>query len=229
MPRYDKNEVKDHARGYWSSILEQVAGIGADFLTGDHGPCPKCGGGRSADRWRFTNLHQNGGAICNQCDARMGDGLAVLSWYLDITFIDALQRVAEFLGVSPIKERGSRKPTSTGGKSARPPSIRHPTLKKDPPKKREPIDIEFLPWNEQLARGFCRKHGIDIEALKRFGTKRAKYRGRDLVFAIPLPGEHGTLAGYTIYPQSGGKFRTRNPRTGKPEFLKYRTVKEPEE
>lgn len=221
MARYDKDEVKDQARGYWSSILERVAGIDAMFLTGEHGPCPKCGGGRVADRWRFTNLRQNGGAICNQCDARMGDGLAVLEWYLGITFPEALEKVAEFLGVQPIK--GKPKPATPGKRRQ---ATRRPALKRDKVKQRKPLEIEFLPWNEMLAKTFCRRRGIDIETLKTYGAKRAKYRNAVLVFAIPLPGEGDKPAGYTIFPQDGGKFRNRDPKTGELELLKYRTVKE---
>ena len=49
MAKYSVSDIKTAAHGSWSAVIERVAGIGDDYLTEDHGPCPKCGG---SDRWR---------------------------------------------------------------------------------------------------------------------------------------------------------------------------------
>lgn len=58
----------DAAKGKWRGILLQL-GIDRIHLTGNHAPCPLCGG---EDRFRFDNKHGNGSSICNQCGANTG-------------------------------------------------------------------------------------------------------------------------------------------------------------
>jgi len=60
------------AKGKWKGILLQL-GVDRAHLTGNHAPCPLCGG---EDRFRFDNKHGNGSYICNQCGA--GTGMQLL-------------------------------------------------------------------------------------------------------------------------------------------------------
>jgi putative DNA primase/helicase len=62
----------DAAKGKWKGILLQL-GVERAHLTGNHAPCPLCGG---EDRFRFDNKHGNGSYICNQCGA--GTGMQLL-------------------------------------------------------------------------------------------------------------------------------------------------------
>ncbi|MBF0310175.1 MAG: toprim domain-containing protein [Magnetococcales bacterium] len=63
--------MKASARGRWPDILPRF-GMGPEFLTGKHGPCPFCGG---RDRFRFDDQDGDGTFICNQCGA--GDGFTL--------------------------------------------------------------------------------------------------------------------------------------------------------
>jgi putative DNA primase/helicase len=58
----------DRARNRWREILPRF-GIGIEFLTGKHGPCPLCGG---KDRYRFDDKTGDGNYYCNQCGAGVG-------------------------------------------------------------------------------------------------------------------------------------------------------------
>ncbi|TWU39120.1 hypothetical protein Q31b_42030 [Novipirellula aureliae] len=121
-PTYNVDDVKAASRGRWAEIITTLAGIGDDYLNpGVHGPCPKCGG---TDRWNFTNLDDEGGAICNQC-GKFGDGLAVLMWALGIGFPDAVDRVGDYLKIPPSEKRSSKSSKKANGKSA----IKKPELK----------------------------------------------------------------------------------------------------
>lgn len=94
----DKDAVKDAAAGRWHDIAVSV-GIGTEYLTGIHGPCPRCGG---TDRWRvYENFDQTGGAICNQCGPKLGDGFALVKWFLGCDFAAAVDRVADILDMAP--------------------------------------------------------------------------------------------------------------------------------
>lgn len=94
----DSTEVKSAAAGRWRDIIASV-GIGGEFLGGEHGPCPKCGG---RDRWRvFDDFDATGGAYCNQCGQNLGDGFALIQWWSGCDFPAAVNRVAEYLGVEP--------------------------------------------------------------------------------------------------------------------------------
>lgn len=90
------NELKAAAAGRWRDVARQL-GIPDVLLTGQHGPCPKCGG---VDRWRvFDDFDRTGGAYCNQCGAKIGDGLALVRWWTGCDFQTAVGRVADILGV----------------------------------------------------------------------------------------------------------------------------------
>ena len=91
-----KEQVKSTAAGRWRDIVRSV-GIVDKYLTGDHGPCPKCDG---KDRWRvYDDFNQTGGAICNQCGPKMGDGFALVQWFLDCDYWTAVKQVAAVLGM----------------------------------------------------------------------------------------------------------------------------------
>jgi phage/plasmid primase-like uncharacterized protein len=90
--------VKAVAAGRWREVARAI-GIGDEYLSGRHGPCPKCGGN---DRWRvYEDFDQSGGGICNQCGTNLGDGLELVKWFVGVDFPTALKMVAEHLGMSP--------------------------------------------------------------------------------------------------------------------------------
>jgi phage/plasmid primase-like uncharacterized protein len=133
VAKYDIAQVKANAQWYWPAVIEKVAGIGDDFLTTTHGPCPKCGG---ADRWRvFEDFSQTGGAICNQC-GKFGDGLALIQWFTGLAFPAVLEKVAEFTGTQPMD---SSREKGTAAATAKP----SPLAEKysEPPK---PVDLKGL-------------------------------------------------------------------------------------
>ena len=82
-----------HQRVNWSVILERL-GVGPEFLTGKHCPCPICGG---KDRFRFTNFRKHGDYFCNGCEA--GDGFKLLMKFHGWDFSTALERVIEAAGL----------------------------------------------------------------------------------------------------------------------------------
>ncbi|MEP3481606.1 MAG: phage/plasmid primase, P4 family [Fuerstiella sp.] len=99
MSRVDRDQVKWRAAGGWSSvILALCPGVNDSHLSGQHGPCPRCGG---SDRFRvFDDFANTGGATCNQCfSVSNQDGFAFLQWYNGWTFPRALDAVAKFLGM----------------------------------------------------------------------------------------------------------------------------------
>ena len=78
--KQQRNTIKKKAEGKWKTILTTI-GIDPNHLTGNHGPCPWCGG---TDRWRFSNWKNDGWGFCNQCDAT-GDGIKLISKHLGLT------------------------------------------------------------------------------------------------------------------------------------------------
>lgn len=190
--RYELNDVKAAAVGYWPAILNRVAGIDDDFLSNRHGPCPKCGG---TDRWRFTNLNDHGGAICNQC-GKMGDGFAVIMQITGAKFPEAIKQVAEFIGVQPRENAKSR----SKAKSA----------EKDPMAK-----VEIKNWNDKAAGFFCfKKKGITPDGMRACGAEFVKYEFKKSNFncvAVRFPGESLDTekpAGVWIIDAFGGKLPT---------------------
>ena len=87
----------DRARGKWTSIL-QALGIKQEYLTGQHCPCPFCGG---KDRFRFDNMEGNGTYICSQCGA--GDGINFLMKAKGWAFAQAAKAVDEIMGNVKLK------------------------------------------------------------------------------------------------------------------------------
>lgn len=98
--------VRQQANGRWQYIL---ARLGYDVGDGRHKPCPHCGG---RDRFRFDNHNikaGDGGWICSQGmgETAGGDGLSFLMDHVGMQPKDALNAVADALGVDLPDERDS--------------------------------------------------------------------------------------------------------------------------
>src|SRR5262249_22633245 len=88
------------------------AGIPREHLDGKHHPCPKCGG---TDRFRLLDEHA-GAVICSQCfSERNGDGLSAVQWIRGCNFRQAIQFVAEFVGIAPQNGHGLGQPVDILG------------------------------------------------------------------------------------------------------------------
>lgn len=110
--RRSASDLLDRANGRWPQILGAVGGIGSEFLTGKHGPCPLCGdfSRPDSDRWRWDDHGGNGGGYCNQCGGKNGSGGAISGLDLiararGITFAEACAAVDEHLGGEPVAPR----------------------------------------------------------------------------------------------------------------------------
>jgi putative DNA primase/helicase len=93
MSRFaDRPKAADLARGKWRDLLPKL-GVEARYLDGKHGPCPLCGG---KDRFRFTDVTQNGDYYCSQCDPGRGFDLVMKlhGW----TYARAAQEVERLVG-----------------------------------------------------------------------------------------------------------------------------------
>lgn len=89
------NDIKKVAKGKWAGILIDN-GVDPVALQNRHGPCPVCGG---KDRFRFDDKDGEGTHICGQCGA--GDGFALLMKVFCWTFPQAVDAVAQYLGIHP--------------------------------------------------------------------------------------------------------------------------------
>ena len=95
--------IREAAAGNWRSIISDLTHYPeTTFDEGSKGqPCPKCGGN---DRFNvFKDFERTGGLICRVChngttSPVCGDGFATTAWLLDISFKEAVSRVAEHLG-----------------------------------------------------------------------------------------------------------------------------------
>lgn len=88
-----REPLADRTHGKWPSLLPLV-GISSQFLTGKHGPCPLCKGGK--DRWRFTDHNGDGGWVCNQCGS--GFGIELVKRFHGIEFKEAAERIEAVIG-----------------------------------------------------------------------------------------------------------------------------------
>lgn len=93
-----RQKTRDRAQGRWRSILKEL-GFTDKELSGNHGPCPGCGG---TDRFRFTDYKGGGEYFCRGCDP--GGGLDLVMLKFDCDFADAAKMVDNVIGVIP--ERG---------------------------------------------------------------------------------------------------------------------------
>jgi putative DNA primase/helicase len=88
----------ERARGRWREILPAL-GVGTNFLTNKHGPCPKCGG---KDRFRFDDKDGDGWFFCQQCGA--GPGILLLKNLYGWTHRQACDEIDRVIGVdAPIR------------------------------------------------------------------------------------------------------------------------------
>jgi len=115
MARQTRADLLERARGRWPAILGAVAGIGDEFLTGEHGPCPLCGG---TDRWRWDDKDGEGGGYCNQCSGKRGAGGAVSGIDLvmqakGLTFPEACNAINDYLGGDVGEETATAKAKAT--------------------------------------------------------------------------------------------------------------------
>jgi len=99
-------DVANNARNHWYGILTEL-GIGEEYLTGKHCPCPACGG---EDRFRFDDKDGRGDYFCSGCGA--GDGFSLLMKVRGWDFFTAAKEVEAILGIVPEK-RPEPKPDPT--------------------------------------------------------------------------------------------------------------------
>lgn len=104
--------IKDVANGHWKFLLPAM-GIGSEFLTGKHGPCPMCGG---KDRFRWDNKFGNGNWICSGCGH--GDGFDLVSRASGLSFKSVAEKVAELLGAENDYQPKPRDPEEERQKQA---------------------------------------------------------------------------------------------------------------
>ena len=104
---FDVRVVKQEARGLWEGVLSALApGLQPALQkVGRHVPCPVHGG---KDGFRlFKNVKETGGGICNTCGG-FDDGIALLQWYNEWTFPEAVDAVATALGLD--RDQQNRSP-----------------------------------------------------------------------------------------------------------------------
>lgn len=191
----DLREVKRNAKGRWAGIIQSVAGIGADYLTGRNCPCPDCGG---KDRWRvFKDFDSTGGAMCNNC-GKFADGFSVVRWKRKTTLTEAISLVAESIGIKATPVKAS-KPIDA--------------------------NLVFREWNDSLfSLWSLKKPGIKREAIELCGGRMAKYRGKYSVLAIPIHGQDGKPVGFSLYNLTGGTLPAWKQGSKVPDQVKILTV-----
>lgn len=166
--------VKDAARGRWLELLSELGGLPYELLDGQHHPCPRCGG---TDRFRLIDP-EAGAVLCNQCFREdNGDGIAAIAWLRDWPFKEALDRVAERLG---LEDEGRKK------------------------KRRSDDRLQFYGWKDAIVFGWCRsKPGVSLEAVQAQGGETARWKGRYTVVAIPILALDLAVSGWIIWNSTG--------------------------
>lgn len=86
-------DIKDEAQGRWRGILATL-GLSDNHLSGRHGPCPICQGGK--DRFRFDDKGGNGTYICSVCGA--GDGIKLVMEFRGWDFKTTVKEIREIIG-----------------------------------------------------------------------------------------------------------------------------------
>lgn len=203
-------QVKQQATNRWAEILPSLAGVDPSFLTGHHGPCPKCGG---KDRWRFTS-NEVGSGICNQC-GKFGDGIALVEWLTGKDTFHSVEAIAKVIGVPSEKPKRSPSKTRT-------------STKKKKKSKETPYWQKHIEWKTQpkklISVWISRKSPITLEALDKANAKYGVYRGKDSVIGIPIIGEEGSEIGYAIYNATGGTLEYYAAPEMPPEFIKVKNL-----
>lgn len=102
--KIDVNEVRDRAAHRWEGIVASAAPQldAAINRKGKHVPCPVHGG---VDGFRLMRkFDEVGSGVCNSCGL-FKDGFALLMWANQWTFREALEEVAQQVGIDVGKER----------------------------------------------------------------------------------------------------------------------------
>lgn len=89
--------VRQKAQGAWQYVLSRLG----YHVSGNHEPCPHCGG---KDRFRFDNhnlVAGDGGWVCSQGNGATvgGDGLSFLIDHVGMSASEAVQKVADVLNI----------------------------------------------------------------------------------------------------------------------------------
>jgi putative DNA primase/helicase len=95
--------LSERAKGRWRGILSEL-GVSREVLTGKHGPCPICQGGK--DRFRWTDHNGSGAWICNVCGHGTGTDLVMRLFGLD--FKEAAKRIEGVIGAAEPEMRKER-------------------------------------------------------------------------------------------------------------------------
>ena len=98
--------LRDLCHGRWQSLLPAL-GVSANFLSGRHGPCPKCGG---KDRFRFDDKGGGGSWICSSCGA--GDGFALAMLVRGVDFKAIAEEIKPIVGDMPVKKTRVQRSTA---------------------------------------------------------------------------------------------------------------------
>jgi len=212
VAKYEIMALKAAARGAWSAIADRVGGISDDYITTQHGPCPKCGGN---DRWRvFGDFDATGGAICNQC-GKMGDGIALIQWATGKTFLETVESIGDFLGMQPAgaKTKPGKTAAKTDAPRMKPATVEPKPAENESPaaesrqgELRDPLrNVEFIEWNPGLVAFWCLKKKLRPEALPS-SARMARYRKRYTCLAIPaFSGNGDEVEAWLLYEIGGGK------------------------
>lgn len=86
------DKLKQQTKGRWKPILLTM-GVPENVLSGEHQPCPFCGG---KDRFRFTDHEGLGFWYCNQCGN--GTGFDLASKFLNKSFADVCAEIEKIMG-----------------------------------------------------------------------------------------------------------------------------------
>lgn len=83
------------ASGHWPHLLQALGGLQEHCLSGQHLPCPCCGG---ADRFRWMKDDGPGGWYCTHCGGKNqqgggGSGIDLLMRLRNWNFREAIQRI----------------------------------------------------------------------------------------------------------------------------------------
>ncbi|MGN6544177.1 MAG: primase-helicase zinc-binding domain-containing protein, partial [Aureliella sp.] len=203
----DFASIKYQASGKWLQLIPALSSYGPELFDSRKHPCPKCGGN---DRFRaFDDFNQEGGVVCSQCHSKNNrDGFSTIQWLNGWSFPDTVRAVAEQLGLVD----------STGNKPAlrivQPPPATKPVIEKPTPESQ----LEFQPWNDQIALMWCmKKQPITPAALNLFGARIAKYQGR-VCIVLPIWGKSlgvGGPVGWIAYDALGGTLKCKDGQASK--------------
>lgn len=115
--------IREAARGHWPAILPGF-GIGSQYLSNRHGPCPGCGG---RDRFRFDDREGRGTFFCGGGGQPLaGDGFDLIGHVTGLSAREVAQAVASHLHIEigrhidepPLRPVARPEPASATGRYA---------------------------------------------------------------------------------------------------------------